>query len=175
MYNKNDLTTADDTSELMTPLINSQNTGEIAFIADPQDWEYGEDTSLYDIIIDIGKKLENDQKGAYFVLDTGEVSGMTKVLVFSSLNNAAAPGAFGNTILSELINQQVADKDKSTSRISLTITSWPLKQAVLVDTFLNSTAANITATFLSWVIVVIETTSLVLFMTRAQSGNWDAI
>ena len=72
MYNANDLTTGEDTSMLMTPLIDSQNTEILSLEANPQDWQYGDDISLYDIIIDIGKLLDNDQKAAYFVLDTGE-------------------------------------------------------------------------------------------------------
>ena len=41
-------------------------------------------------IINIAENLVNDDRGAYYVYDTGETSDMTKIVVFGSLNNGAS-------------------------------------------------------------------------------------
>ena len=117
----------------------------------------------------------NPDRGAYYVVDTGTTSGVPKIVVFGSLNNASSFPCFCNLILQQLLRLQVPDELQGDHPITLSLSQWPLKQAVLIDTFLNSSAANILAIFFVSVIVGLESISMVLMANRITSGYYDAI
>ena len=47
----------------------------------------------------VGTQLSNPDRGAYYVVDAGLTSGVPKIVVFGSLNNAAGFPTFCNLIL----------------------------------------------------------------------------
>jgi hypothetical protein len=91
----------------------------------------------------VASNLENDDRGAYYVVDSGEQTGKPKVVIFGSLNNGASVQSYGNMMLEQLINQQVEPE----SKINLSFSIWPLQQSVLIQSFFNPTVANVLAWF----------------------------
>jgi hypothetical protein len=47
----------------------------------------------------VASNLENDDRGAYYVVDSGEQTGKPKVVIFGSLNNGASVQSYGNMML----------------------------------------------------------------------------
>jgi hypothetical protein len=47
--------------------------------------------------------VDNANRGAFFVVDTGATSGLTKVVIYGSINNMASFMTFGNLVLQQLI------------------------------------------------------------------------
>ena len=58
---------------------------------------------MTDIILDVADLVDNANRGAFFVVDTGATSGLTKVVIYGSINNMASFMTFGNLVLQQLI------------------------------------------------------------------------
>lgn len=102
MYNEVDLF-GNPTSELVGSIIEEQGSGSLVDLAQKK-WDYqGSDKSLKEIILEVSDGLENENRGAYFVVDTGATSGLTKVVIYGSVNNMASFMTFGNLVLQQLI------------------------------------------------------------------------
>ena len=81
------------------------------------------------IIKDVAENyLNNEDRGAYLVVDSGAESDITKIVIYASLNNPSGYQVYGNILLQELLRKQLNNND-----ISLTFTSAPLQQSVLVE------------------------------------------